>query len=162
MDADVIEVQEVLANEQAQLTERAVQELVRYCEQVTGMERVVGEVLNLGDTCVGPAGVDERAKRFSNLAVATVKGGEDLQLSKQLKVIGRMMKLVREERGISRELLSCLSGVSRDDIFCFEHGMLTLDEASRVAAQTGPFLLEDSDTQLQSDSTFQSVVPSCP
>jgi hypothetical protein len=89
---------------------------------------------------IGAASIAVRAQRTGKLAEKLATEGKARDSVLMLRAIGEQAKDLRKKKGLSRELLSGLSSVSRDDIFCFEHGLLDLTAAYQVARKVAPHL----------------------
>lgn len=120
---------------------------------------IVALMENLKDSPV--SGVDLRAERFGQFVSSYQKGGEKTRELEFLSVFGQALTRLRKRRNISRELLSCLINVSREDIFALEHGMLEFEQVKEILLSLEPILLRELLEEYQ-PKTFLATLKEIP
>lgn len=103
----------------------------------------VAEERDESNVCVSPAGINFRSIALAEMLDRLQNQEEGSETDQRLRELGKQLQMRREAREMSRQLLSNLSGVSRDVIFCLEHGMLGCNDVKKYVPVLAQFLAQE-------------------
>ena len=83
------------------------------------------------DACLSTASIDYRAAALKAMLDRWQNQAKGSEVDERLKEIGKQLQMQRTKGKMSRQMLSHLSSVPRDVIFCLEHGMLSCEEVDK-------------------------------